>query len=42
MLIFAIPFANSRMGFFDKFIEKTEGSTTKYRERNESVDFFKK
>ena len=31
MLTFAIPFA-SRMGFFDKFIDKTEVSTSKYRD----------
>jgi len=31
----------SEKGHQKKFIEKTEGSTTKYRERNESVDFFR-
>ena len=40
LLTFAIPFA-SRMGFFDKIIDKIEGSTSKYREQRiiESVDF---
>ena len=41
---FAFPLETNERDFSTKFIEKTEGSTSKYRDKKsiESVDFFGK